>query len=323
MKKKNPPSFLSPHIESFTAYRKASDNWCEFYDYMIWRFERYCVENYPSAGALTQEMVDSWCKQHDNEKNNSCRARIYAVVNLVRHLRASGKTDINPPLIPRKGRVTFIPHAFTEQELADFFKACDNLPSKPHRKEIRSRKITIPVFFRLMYSSGIRTNEARMLRVVDVDLQHGILDIQNSKGQNQHFVALHNSMLELMRQYDEAISGIYPNRTYFFPSTNGGHHTKLWLQHNFNRLWNSVSSSYATAYAFRHNYAVSNINSWIGEGFEFDDKFLYLSKSMGHYDIDSTKYYYSLVPGLADILEEMTNEGFEDIVPEVDYEEVE
>jgi integrase len=82
-----------------------------------------------------------------------------------------------------------------------------------------------------------------------------------------------------------------------------------------------VSNSRATAYAFRHHYAVSNINNWIGTGFGFDDKFLYLSKSMGHYDIESTKYYYSLVPGLADILEEMTNEGFEDIVPEVDYEE--
>lgn len=75
-------------------------------------------------------------------------------------------------------------------------------------------------------------------------------------------------------------------------------------------------------YDFRHNYAIRNINKWICTGFEFDDKLLYLSKSMGHRDIESTKYYYSLVPGLADILEDKTNADFEDIVPEVHYEEI-
>jgi hypothetical protein len=63
------------------------------------------------------------------------------------------------------------------------------------------------------------------------------------------------------------------------------------------------------------------INRWTDEGFGFDAKLLYLSKSMGHSTLESTKYYYSLVPGMADILEEKTGMDFESIVPEVDYEE--
>jgi hypothetical protein len=43
---------------------------------------------------------------------------------------------------------------------------------------------------------------------------------------------------------------------------------------------------------------------------------------MGHRNTESTKYYYSLVPGLADILEEKTNADFEDIVPEVPCEKI-
>ena len=43
---------------------------------------------------------------------------------------------------------------------------------------------------------------------------------------------------------------------------------------------------------------------------------------MGHRKIESTKYYFSIVPGLADILEKKTNADFEDIVPEVKYEEI-
>jgi hypothetical protein len=56
---------------------------------------------------------------------------------------------------------------------------------------------------------------------------------------------------------------------------------------------------------------------------EFHAKFLYLSKSMGHSVLESTRYYYSLVPGFADIMEEKTMESFDIIVPEVQqYEEI-
>ena len=68
------------------------------------------------------------------------------------------------------------------------------------------------------------------------------------------------------------------------------------------------------------DYAIENINRWTDEGFGFDAKLLYLSKSMGHSTLESTRYYYSLVPGMAEILEEKTGGDFENIVPEVDYE---
>lgn len=72
----------------------------------------------------------------------------------------------------------------------------------------------------------------------------------------------------------------------------------------------------------RHNYAIQNTNSWISAGFEFIDKLLYLSKSMGHTSLDSTRYYYSIVPALAGIIEEKSEGSFDDIIPEVpDYEE--
>jgi integrase len=313
-------SFLAPHIESFIAYRKASENWNINYEHMLRSFDKYCATFYSDAEFLLQEMVDNWSAKKDTENYGSCRKRIYALVNMILYLRARGETNVNPPAIPRGEKSTYIPHAFTEEELVNFFNACDDLPSTPKRLDVLSRKITLPIFFRLLYSSGIRTNEARILRVADVDLQHGVIDIQYSKGHDQHYIVLHDSMLILMQQYDKAIKKLYPNRTYFFPAKNDKHHGKLWLQENFQKLWGKRNHARATAYALRHNYAVTNINNWIGEGLEFADKFLYLSKSMGHRKIESTKYYYSIVPGLSDILEQKTNTDFEDIVPEVRYD---
>ena len=73
-------------------------------------------------------------------------------------------------------------------------------------------KMTRPAFFRLLYSS-IRTTEARKLKRKEVDLVHGVLDICETKGYAQHYVALHGSMTELLKQYDREVGKIYPGKT--------------------------------------------------------------------------------------------------------------
>lgn len=42
---------------------------------------------------------------------------------------------------------------------------------------------------------------------------------------------------------------------------------------------------------------------------------------MGHRTVNSTAYYYSIVPGLSQILLDKTEAGFNEIVPEVDDEQ--
>ncbi len=320
MKKFN--SFLSPLIKEYVDYQKVSEHWNESsYEPNLLLFDRYCHKQYPDTTALSQEIVDNWCRKRKTENNNSCRSRIYVVVSFIRYLRKRGKTDIREPEIPRKERSYYIPHAFTETELKNFFYACDNLPNEALSRVPRHKRITIPVFFRLLYSSGIRTNEARLLRMKDIDLIHGILNIRCSKGHAQHYVVLHDSMLYIMKQYDALIRKQYPTRTYFFPAGDDAFHTRKWVQRSFLRMWNKYNSSSATAYELRHHYATENINGWIDEGFGFDAKLLYLSKSMGHSKLECTRYYYSLVPGLADILKDRTERTFDNILPEVSYEE--
>ena len=313
-------SFLSPLIQEYISYQKASDHWNESsYEMNLSLFDKYCKKKYPHAMELSQGIVDEWCQKRDTENNNSCRSRIYVVVSFIRYLKKRGKTGIIVPVPPRKTPRTYVPHSFTEAELQNFFHVCDSILGEKTLEQ-RIRKITIPIFFRLLYSSGIRTNEARMLRVKDVDLCSGILNIRYSKGHDQHYIVLHDSALTLLKKYDSAIGKVCPDRNYFFPARKNKCHTRQWVYKNFRKLWDKYNNSHATAYEFRHNYAIENINRWIGGGLDFHAKLLYLSKSMGHRVLKSTTYYYSLVPGLANIMEEKTQKSFNTIVPEVQDE---
>ncbi|HJV16804.1 MAG TPA: tyrosine-type recombinase/integrase, partial [Bacillales bacterium] len=123
------------------------------------------------------------------------------------------------------------------------------------------RKIMMPVVFRLLYSTGMRTTEVRLLKRKDVNLENGVINIQRSKGYNQHYVVMHDSMLAMMKRYDKEIERICPSRKYFFPTRDDKSYTKAWITLNFNKLWYQYNDSYANAYALRHHYAITNINS--------------------------------------------------------------
>ena len=315
-------SCFADQLRSFVAYREASGRWNEAsYGPNLCIFDRYCRENFPDAESLTQEMVDSWCRQRETETNNSCRSRIYVVHSLIEYLATRKMLNLIPPELPRKEKCTYIPYAFSQEDISRFFEACDSMTLFPKSPNVLVNRVTVPVFFRLLYSSGIRTTEARLLETRDADLQNGVLNIRYSKGHDQHYIVLHDSMLDLMQRYDNAIQKWFPNRSAFFPAPGDKPHPHTWVEKNFRKVWSTFSDDRrATAYAFRHHYAITNINRWIGEGFSFEDKLVYLSKSMGHTTIESTRYYYSIVPGLSDIILEKTECGFNDIVPEVSDE---
>lgn len=201
-------SGFSDLIEQYEKYQKASDSWSDHaHGLNIRYFDRYCALHYPGQ-PLCQEMVDEWCRKRETETNTSCFTRTGGIRSFIRYLRDRGLTTVEPALPPKPEGRTYIPHAFTDEELRRFFNECDRIvPLRPELK-YKMKKITCPVFFRLLYSSGIRTTEARYLKREDVDLEHGVLNIRKSKGYDQHYVALHKSMTELLKQYDKMAESI-------------------------------------------------------------------------------------------------------------------
>ena len=313
-------SSVSDHIAAFVRHREAAGAICESYKEYLHLFDEHCAERFPGERAVTQEMVDSWCARRPAELAKSCRSRCYVVVSLVRFLRRRGLTDAHDPELPREREPPAPPHAFTDGELAAFLAECDSwrpTSAMPRARALRT-KYTLPVLYRLLWSSGIRTTEARLLRVGNVDLERGVLRIVEGKGRNERLVALHPSMAEIMREYDAAIGAVMPGRAYFFPNSRDSPLARHWVAKYFRRLWARVSDERATPYMLRHAYAIENINALVGRGLASLDDLELVSKSMGHVSVDVTAQgYYALVPSLAGLLQGVSGPGCDDGVPEV------
>jgi integrase len=167
-------------LDFFENYRRASDNWCDAtYGTYLHLFDKFLNDEYPKDTTLSQEAVDKWCIRRKTEKANSCRSRIYPSLCFLKFAVNRHLLDIIIPEPPKRQTPTYIPHTFTENELDRFFYLCDHLyKDKKMTVEGKIKKIIVPVFFRLLYSTGMRTTEARLLRREDIDLKSGIVNIK-------------------------------------------------------------------------------------------------------------------------------------------------
>lgn len=285
------------------------------------QFHRDCNKRFSKNKYLSQEMIDWWCARRDTEKSISHRSRICPIISFLQYLQQRKWIDLKVPKTPNAKPNNPIPHAFDDNELKLFFKACDEIKDGAPI-QVKLRKIQVPVFFRLLYSSGLRPIEARLLRTEDVNIQDGVINVRYTKGYNEHRIVLHDTIRELLVRYDKAISKLIPDRKIFFPNYADKCHWNIWVCQQFKELWYKYNTAKAVVpYGLRHNYAIENINSWTNHGFEVHDKLVALSKSMGHSTLESTMYYYSLVPKLASIIENLSGESYNEIIPNLPNDE--
>ncbi|WP_162923562.1 tyrosine-type recombinase/integrase [Arachidicoccus soli] len=265
--------------------------------------------------------MTSWCNPRPTENGNSCRVRTTAIWNFIGYARKRKWTESASKRNPTNVPCAYIPHYFTQEELTSFFLECDSyfLELSLNKKGLQSRlnRLELPVFFRLLLSSGMRTCEARWLKCQNVDLDNGVIEIEKSKGADQHRIALHESMLSILIAYDEAMSKLMPRREYFFPDRHNNEHSPAWESYHFRNIWYKSNTAVARAYDLRSQYAVTNITKWENHGYELSGKLLFLSRSMGHKNIQSTYGYFHLTPMLTDKLKRNTESGFNNILPQL------
>ena len=315
-------SIISNMLEAYRFHLEASGRLKSRTMSRLRRFNEFCASKYHDAKTLTTNILDDFCQKSERESPKSRNNRVSAIREFLKFTNGRGLTAIELPLTtPRANICTYKPHPFTQQELIKFFAEADSFIPSNICRDTRATllRLELPVFFRLLYSTGMRTTEARLLQCCDVDLKDGIINISQTKGLYEHRVVLHESMRQALEMYDKKMCTVIPSRKIFFPNEYDAPYSTAWVSTNFGKLWKRVSTEYARAYDFRSNYAVININKWCGDKqiSDWDRKLVSLSKSMGHSNLQHTIYYYKLVPLFAEKLESITGDSYDELLPEL------
>lgn len=316
-------SCFASQIEDFIAQKNALGFGYLESSRLLRDFDRFCLTHFQEGNTLTKELCLAWATKKDTEGNNTFRNRMMPVREFARYLNRNGEAAyILPPDIARKD-TPYAPYIYTEAEIQAIWNVLDAL--KP-RRGFPVRHFVIPAMVKLLYCCGLRPAEVRRLRVRDVDLDKGRLNIMESKQHRSRIVMMADDVVEMLSNCNAVVSAVMPGREPFFPNTEGGYYGKRGLEKTFRQTLRKADIDRTGCrsprlYDFRHTFATHRLYHWMREGKDLNAMLPYLSTYMGHAQLSDTYYYIHLVPGLLEEMSGFTFSSAEVFLPEVGNDE--
>lgn len=324
MSKETYHSGLGSKIDAFVQQKRAAGSVYVGSARILNRFDEMVARRFPQENTLTKEICDAWIEECLSLHQNTLVRRMSPVRQLAKYLQGLGeKAYVIPKKIPYK-QVKYDPHIFTEGELKAFFGAIDCCVPSPYAPW---RCYVIQTMFRLLFSCGLRSSEARLLRTSDVDLQTGKVIIRESKGWEARVIYVAQDMLEMMQRYDSIMEAKLPNREVFFPNSKGGFYRSSTIGNWFHEFWDLLPQAKIAkgnsprVHDFRHTFCVYRLNQWICEGRDANALYPYLSEFVGHTRFEDTSYYLTLSEPFYPQFHERMHIASASVLPEVPHED--
>jgi integrase/recombinase XerD len=286
------------------------------------RFEAFSASEFPGIETVTRACVEAWITAARGRavKPATMNGLIAPVRELARWLGRHGVEAYVLPggVLPKPAR--YVPHIYTDRELAALFEQTDRCR---YCSEVPFRHLVMPVLFRTIYACGLRCSEARLLRVKDVDVENGVLQIRDAKGGKDRQLPVSESMRHRLAEYHAKLAG-QPDWEWFFPgATPGVPLTLNNVNRNFRRfLWQARIPHGGRGHGprvhdLRHAMVVNNLRSWFERGENVSALLPVLQTYLGHSSIGDTAYYLRLTAESYPDLIARVHQAFGDIVPPV------
>ena len=290
---------LTAAITALAAEKRAVGYKYDTEQRILARFEAFCGQEFPGLDTVTKASAEAWITA--GRERGVRPATLQGVAAPVRELarwlgrRGVAAYVLPPRTLPRPAR--YVPHIYTDRELADLFAATDRCH---YSAEAPFRHLVMPVLFRTVYACGLRISEARLLRPGDVDTVTGVLQVRDAKGGKDRQVPVSGPLREQLAGYQSRMAG-QPGWEWFFPGASASRPlTLINVYRNFRRfLWQARISHGGRGHGprihdLRHTFAVNNLRAWFAAGEDVNALLPVLQAYLGHSSISDTAYYLRL-----------------------------
>lgn len=311
-------SGFGPVLDRFIRFKRACG-----YRYSPDSARLRCLDNFLykegwHSDEFPRELLKKWMERKDNERPRNQDGRKSAVRQICLFLQCQGDA-VDTSFIQQNGRFKrdFIPRIFTYDEIRSLLRAVDGLQYTIHSP---MRHLIMPEYFRLLYFCGLRSGEARCMRLKDVDLERGLLTIRDGKGGKDRLVPLAGSIVRRLQKYAMFLTVKSPN-AFFFPAPDGGQYGRKTVYDAYREVLRKAGIPHGgrgkgpRAHDLRHTYAVHRLIQWYREGADLNKKLSVLADYMGHETLEGTQYYLHFTADLFPELTKRTEKAFGHIIP--------
>jgi integrase len=317
-------SVLAPYIEGLLAEKRVLGFSYHTEELLLARFDCYCLERGLKRPEITRDFLADWLRRSPTEGSRNHTKRVSVVRQLMVYMASIGISVYLPKELP-KAEVA-LPHIMTADERYAFFAQLDAYRPAVNISAYHRLAGEYRVLFRMIYCCGLRNSEACGIPTSRVDLDAGTLTITDSKGRKDRLVYMADDLTWLCRDYLDWLCrtlGFWPD--WFFPSKDPAKPlVNTSVDRAFNRYWNATPFAAGcgdkpVVHDLRFGFITDRVNRWALDGVDTEAMMPYLSRYVGHKDLQSTYYYIHTSEQLRDVIAKYDVIGSSAIPEEADY----
>ncbi len=291
---------LQQLIERYIAYRQSLGEQFRVNAYLLRVFGR-SVGSRAEVGHVRPEQVSTflagrgpitryWYSKHD------------ALRGFYRYAVSRGyvATSPLPTRLPQRPP-PFVPYIYSHEELRRLLAAAAAYQGRGRVVEA----VTLHTLVLLLYGAGLRLCEAINLDRADVDADHAVLTIRQTKFGKTRLVPLGSQLGGALAQYAARGPKRAAPEAPFFTTPTGARLKQRTVQGCFRRVCDQAGIRRSDGGRFqprlhdlRHTFAVHRLTSWYQQGADVQRLLPQLSTYLGHSSLSCTQVYLSMTPEL-------------------------
>lgn len=288
---------FAPKLQEFIHYKQSLGYLYQSATNILRQFDQYCVAASVDTEILTAEIVKGWLSAYPENTDVAIAGKASAIRQFSLYLLSRGGKAYVPPRMYTGHHE--ISHVLSDAEVSELFYAIDSYVPATKGQAFHRLAYEYRLLFRLLLCCGLRVSEVRKLKKQDVDLETGILKINNSKGQKDRLVYLSDDLKKTCICYHNTMADFFDDRSeWFFPAREQNNLLSVGIiDKRFNAAWNVTPYSHAcnhkpTVHSLRHTFVVKRMNLWMEHDIPLESMMPYLSKYLGHSSVEDSFYYY-------------------------------
>lgn len=316
--RRTPVGKLSDIIQKFVQHKRSLGYKYVLEEDLLYRFSRFSLSYEISTNSIPKGLVEDWIKYIPGEARSTQRIRCSCISVFLRFATDNGYQVVLPSN-PKRTVQAYVPYIFTEMEIAQFFHTCDHMPPYPGTH----KHMMIPIIFRILYGCGLRVSEVSNLKCRDVDLNHGVLTIRESKFGKDRLVPVTKNLKEALYQYAVGRNSSCKDADFFFRSKNLRPVSRGWIYRRFREILNKCGIAHGgrgkgpRAHDLRHSFCVRTLKQLVDQGADIYCALPVLATYVGHASVKATQGYVRLTMDLFPELIEKVSRECAHILPEV------
>ena len=301
----NRTNCMAQHVKSYLALRRAFGFQLVIAGEQLQDFARFADRTAPGK-PLTLELALRWAHSSPTGKQTSAARRLLILRPFIRYLRTiEPQTEIPPHRILGPAQHRYVPHIYTDQEIAALLEVSSRL-----RPRGGLRALSVGTYLRLLLCTGMRPPEPLRLTRTDADFQSSTLTVRQTKFSKSRIVVLHPTATLALEEYARLRDGHtkYPKSPSLFLSDDGSAFTHKKALGAFKYLRRQLGwvpqpgRRLPRLYDMRHTFVCRRLLTWYRDGVDVHVAMPALSTYLGHVKVTDTYWYVTGIPELMNIV---------------------